>query len=73
MTFPPTKDQIQEFESINNTRTKARKQGLINCKKIYVSGIVSHPEIKKVRLKIRLTDNIISRQEGKESVKWRTV
>ena len=73
MTFPPTKDQTQEFESIDNIRTKARKQGLVNCKKIYVSGIVSHPEIKKVRLKIRLIDNIISRQEGKKSVKWRTV
>eukprot|EP00957_Ditylum_brightwellii_P007839 593697-Ditylum_brightwellii.AAC.1 len=35
MTFSTTKEQIQEFKSINNTRTKARKQGLINCKKIY--------------------------------------
>eukprot|EP00957_Ditylum_brightwellii_P000289 22737-Ditylum_brightwellii.AAC.1 len=73
MTFPPTKDQVQEFNSIDNTRTEARKQGLINCKKIYVSGIVPHPEIKKVQLEIRLLDNIISRQEGKKSVKWRTV
>eukprot|EP00957_Ditylum_brightwellii_P184871 14080001-Ditylum_brightwellii.AAC.1 len=35
MTYPMTKDKIQEFKSIKNTRTKARKQGLINCKKIY--------------------------------------
>eukprot|EP00957_Ditylum_brightwellii_P052207 3958849-Ditylum_brightwellii.AAC.1 len=59
--FPCIAEHAKEWEEIDALQMKARRKGLEKCCKIYVSGIVSHPEIKKTRLKICLIEMIQER------------
>eukprot|EP00957_Ditylum_brightwellii_P139442 10627558-Ditylum_brightwellii.AAC.1 len=50
--FPCTTVQAKEWEEIDALQMKARRKGLEKCCKIYVSGIASHPKIKRIRLRM---------------------
>eukprot|EP00957_Ditylum_brightwellii_P030382 2301250-Ditylum_brightwellii.AAC.1 len=56
--FPCIAEHTKEWEEIDALRMKAQRKGLEKCCKIYVSGIASHPKIKKTRLRIRLIEMI---------------
>eukprot|EP00957_Ditylum_brightwellii_P087267 6642253-Ditylum_brightwellii.AAC.1 len=51
---------------------KARRKGLEKCCKIYISGITSHPKIKRTRVRIQLIEMIQERQKGGTSIRWDT-
>eukprot|EP00957_Ditylum_brightwellii_P054889 4160701-Ditylum_brightwellii.AAC.1 len=73
MSIPPTKKQIEEFEAIEKVKEKARKKGERKCKKIYVSGAASHPEIKKAKLKTCLLDLLTKWNSIDTRTKWKMV
>eukprot|EP00957_Ditylum_brightwellii_P078207 5946436-Ditylum_brightwellii.AAC.1 len=71
--FPLSVEEMREYEELDCLRTKARKRGERGCKRLYVSGVESHPEVKKVQLGLRLVDSLIGRKEGTRNTKWRTI
>eukprot|EP00957_Ditylum_brightwellii_P211960 15366810-Ditylum_brightwellii.AAC.1 len=72
-TYPPTEEQCNEYEVLDKLRMQAREKGIKRCRKIYRSGVASHPKIKKLQLTIRLINLIIERRTAGAKIKWRTI
>lgn len=70
--FPPDDAEAAEYEAIDRVRCLARKTAVRKVKKVYRSGVASHPDIKNKQLLLRLADLILNRRDGKQ-VKWRTI
>eukprot|EP00957_Ditylum_brightwellii_P049613 3763361-Ditylum_brightwellii.AAC.2 len=71
--FPPSQEEIDEFELIDQQRMEARAKGLKACKKIYASGIASSPELKRIRLQICLLNIKIKEIIEGSQAKWKTI
>eukprot|EP00957_Ditylum_brightwellii_P108606 8283648-Ditylum_brightwellii.AAC.1 len=70
---PPTKKQIEDLKAIEKVREKGMKKGERKCKKIYVSRVAFHSELKKAKLKICLLDLLIKRNIIDTRIKWKMV
>eukprot|EP00957_Ditylum_brightwellii_P050687 3842710-Ditylum_brightwellii.AAC.1 len=46
MTFPAPQDKIKEYKKLDKLRMEGRKLALRKCRKVYVSKVDSHPDIK---------------------------
>jgi hypothetical protein len=73
MTFPAPQDKIKEYEKLDKLRMEGRKLALRKCRKVYVSKVDSHPDIKRSKLRIRLIELLIQQNSGHSAIKWRTV
>eukprot|EP00957_Ditylum_brightwellii_P087831 6688948-Ditylum_brightwellii.AAC.1 len=62
MSNTPTPDFIQEYERIESIRARACRVGVHKCKKLHVSGVSSHPEVKQAQLELWLIDLLIKTQ-----------
>eukprot|EP00957_Ditylum_brightwellii_P079841 6071824-Ditylum_brightwellii.AAC.1 len=73
MMFPAPQDKIKEYEKLNKLRMEGRKLALRKCRKVYISNVDSHPDIKRSKLRIRLIKLLIQQNSGHSAIKWRTV
>eukprot|EP00957_Ditylum_brightwellii_P209684 15362793-Ditylum_brightwellii.AAC.2 len=67
--FPLSVDEMRELKVLGQLRTKAQTHGERGCRKVYVRGIESHPEVKKARMGLRLVDSLIGCKEGTKKTK----
>eukprot|EP00957_Ditylum_brightwellii_P099288 7562990-Ditylum_brightwellii.AAC.1 len=58
-TFPPTAEHCSEYKALDKLRMQARRKGVRRCRRIYRSGVASHPDVKKAQLTIQLIDLLI--------------
>eukprot|EP00957_Ditylum_brightwellii_P033796 2561464-Ditylum_brightwellii.AAC.1 len=73
MTFPAPQDKIKEYKKLDKLRMEVKKLALRKCRKVYVSKVDSHPDIKRSKLRIRLIELLIQQNSGDSAVKWRMV
>lgn len=72
ISFPASEESIREYEAIDKIVMAARKAGVRKARKVYRSGVISHPDIKEAQLRVRMIDLILNRRKGRQ-VKRKTV
>eukprot|EP00957_Ditylum_brightwellii_P140786 10724261-Ditylum_brightwellii.AAC.1 len=71
--FPLSVEEMRECEELDQLRIMVRKRGERGCRKLYISRVESHLEVKKARSRLRLVDALIRRKEDTSKAKWRTI